>query len=115
MSKTRDQLEQEKIGPKALEKIVSFHSGTVQEVKEAIAQHEWVVLGMAGNPFVIRTRKLLNNKGKKFHYIEKGSYLSGWKVRLAIKLYTGWPTFPQVFHKGVLVGGFSDLQKYLGA
>lgn len=97
MSKSRDQLEQEKIGPKALEQIVTFHAEAVQEVKEAIAHHEWVVLGMAHNPYVIRARKLLKQKGKKFHYIEKGSYLSGWKVRLAIKLYTGSADLPPNF------------------
>ncbi|HEX7666296.1 MAG TPA: glutaredoxin domain-containing protein, partial [Polyangiaceae bacterium] len=33
------------------------------------------------------------------------SYFSEWKRRLAIKLWSGWPTFPQVFVKGTLIGG----------
>jgi glutaredoxin-related protein len=28
-------------------------------------------------------------------------------------MWTGWPTFPMVFVKGVLVGGASDLKKLL--
>ena len=115
MSKTRDQIAQQNITPAALEKIVSFNRPVVEEVKQALATHEWVVIGMSGNPYVKRARKLLTEKGIAFHYIEKGSYLTGWKVRLAIKLYTGWPTFPQVFHKGILVGGFDDLKKHLNA
>jgi monothiol glutaredoxin len=38
--------------------------------------------------------------------------MGGWKKRLAIKLWTGWPTFPQIFHKGVLIGGAKDLEAY---
>ena len=30
--------------------------------------------------------------------------------RTALKLWTGWPTFPMVFVKGALVGGFDDLK-----
>ena len=30
---------------------------------------------------------------------------SEWKKRLAIKLWSGWPTFPQVFVRGTLIGG----------
>jgi glutaredoxin-related protein len=37
--------------------------------------------------------------------------LSDWRRRNALKLWTGWPTFPMVFVKGVLVGGFDDLKK----
>ena len=43
-------------------------------------------------------------------YLEYGSYFSQWRRRLAIKMWTGWPTYPQVFVKGVLVGGFTELQ-----
>ena len=38
-----------------------------------------------------------------------GNYLSGWRRRLALKLWTGWPTFPMIFIGGALVGGASDL------
>ena len=34
-----------------------------------------------------------------------GNYASKWRERLAIKMWTGWPTFPQVFVRGTFVGG----------
>ncbi|MFT5930783.1 MAG: monothiol glutaredoxin, partial [Oceanospirillaceae bacterium] len=34
---------------------------------------------------------------------------------LAIKMWSGWPTYPQVFVNGTLVGGASDLQKLIRA
>ena len=33
--------------------------------------------------------------------------------RLALKMWTGWPTLPMVFVKGVLVGGASELQRLI--
>jgi glutaredoxin-related protein len=36
-----------------------------------------------------------------------------WRERNALKLWTGWPTFPMVFVKGNLVGGANDLQKLI--
>ncbi len=109
MRKTLDQI---KVHPEAQKAISGFHSQLVQEVDGAIKQHDWVVVGMAQNPVVKNARKYLTKNGVQFHYIERGSYLSKWKERLAVKLWSGWPTFPQVFHKGVLIGGFSNLIKY---
>lgn len=42
--------------------------------------------------------------------MEYGGYLSQWRLRNALKMWTGWPTFPMVFVKGTLVGGFEDLK-----
>ncbi len=109
----RPHLAESKIEPKAIQKMKNFHAQTVKEVQEAIVKHEWVVVGMGINPLVKKARKHLDAKGIKYHYIGHGNYFSDWKPRLAIKLWTGWPTFPQVFHRGVLVGGASDLAKYL--
>jgi monothiol glutaredoxin len=55
-------------------------------------------------------RKALADAGVEATYLEYGSYFSKWRERLAIKLWSGWPTFPQVFVKGVLIGG-EDLTK----
>ena len=33
------------------------------------------------------------------------------KKRLAIKLWSGWPTFPQVFVRGVLIGGNDETRR----
>ena len=32
--------------------------------------------------------------GIDFYYLEYGSYFSQWHRRLALKMWTGWPTFP---------------------
>lgn len=85
------------------------HADTVAEVQEAVARDAFVVVGMAWNPSVGRARRLLAAKGKTATYLGYGNYFSGWRRRLAIKLWSGWPTFPQVFVHGVLVGGASDL------
>lgn len=60
---------------------------------------------MAQNPHVRKVRSELREAGIEFHYLEYGSYLSSWAPRLAIKLWSGWPTFPQVFVRGTLIGG----------
>lgn len=102
---TRPQFPVEKIWPSALAKLPAFHPDVVREVSDAIARHDVVVVGMAQNPFVKKVRKALSDASISFTYLEYGSYLSGWQRRLAIKLWSGWPTFPQVFVRGQLVGG----------
>ena len=39
------------------------------------------------------------------------SHDSKWKERLAIKMWSGWPTFPQVYVKGKLLGGHDTTAK----
>ncbi len=103
----------EKLHEGAKSAIAQFHLDAVTEIEQAIAAHEWVIVGMAQNPVVSKARGILKDHDIKYHYIGHGSYFSGWKKRLAIKLWSGWPTFPQVFHKGVLIGGAKDLEQYL--
>lgn len=82
---------------------------TLAEVQAAIVAHDVVVVGMAMNPHPGQARRALANAGVAFHYLGYGSYLSRWRDRLALKMWSGWPTFPMVFVKGQLVGGASDL------
>jgi glutaredoxin-related protein len=56
-------------------------------------------------------RKILDNERIAYQYLEYGSYFAGWRRRNALKMWTGWPTFPMVFVKGVLVGGAADLAR----
>jgi glutaredoxin-related protein len=107
---TRKILDPSRIHPAAAEKMNTRHAETVREVEKAIAEHAVVVVGMAQNPHVKGVRAALKEAGIDFHYLEYGSYLSEWQRRLAIKLWSGWPTFPQVFVRGVLIGG-KDLTK----
>ena len=94
---------------KATEQIAAFHKDYLDEVKRLIAENDIVIVGMAQNPVVPRARKLLDDAGLKYAYIGHGSYLSGYRRRLRIKLWSGWPWFPQVFVKGVLIGGANDV------
>ncbi len=87
----------------------AFHADVVAEVSKAVARDPVVVVGMATNPFVGKARKALESAGVSHTYLGYGGYLSQWKQRLAIKMWSGWPTYPQVFVKGVLVGGFTEL------
>jgi glutaredoxin-related protein len=88
----------------------SFHADVVRDVSEKVRSQHVVVVGMAQNPHVRNVRQALDGAGIAYTYLEYGSYFSRWKERLAIKLWSGWPTFPQVFVDGTLVGG-EDLTK----
>jgi glutaredoxin-related protein len=88
----------------------AFHADVVGTVERAASEAPVLVVGMAQNPHVKSVRKALAEAGVEFIYLEFGSYFSRWRERLAIKLWSGWPTFPQVFVRGVLVGG-ADLTK----
>jgi monothiol glutaredoxin len=102
---TRTILDPARIHPAAAERMNSRHAETVREVVAAIEKHPVVVVGMAQNPHVRKVRKALDEANIAFEYLEYGSYFSEWGRRLAIKLWSGWPTFPQVFVRGVLIGG----------
>lgn len=107
----RPQLPESQISAKALEKMSRWQTEVVTRVAEAVEHKPIVVVGMAQNPHCKRARKALEGAGKSFEYIEYGSYFSAWRERLAIKLWSGWPTFPQVFVGGKLVGGADELQQ----
>lgn len=106
-------LDEAKIHPAIRQKIADHHRDIVEEVLAAIAAHRVVVVGMAQNPNPRRARKALDAAGIAHHYLEYGSYLNTWRRRNALKLWTGWPTFPMVFVDGVLVGGASDVIKLI--
>ena len=101
------------IHPAIRDKIASHEQDIVQEVQAAIAKHAVVVVGMAMNPFPKKARKALAAAGVAHHYLEYGNYFNSWRQRNALKLWTGWPTMPMVFVKGMLVGGATDLQKLI--
>jgi glutaredoxin-related protein len=99
--------------PAIRDTIANYHAAIVREVQVAVAENEIVVVGMKQNPHPKRARRLLDAAGLPYKYIEYGSYFSHWHRRLALKMWTGWPTFPMVFVKGVLVGGADDLARLL--
>lgn len=99
--------------PAASSRIAAFHSDVVAKVQETVQKEKVVVVGMAWNPHCKKACKNLEQAGIQHSYLEFGSYASAWRERLAIKMWSGWPTFPQVFVNGVLVGGNSDLEAAL--
>jgi monothiol glutaredoxin len=106
-------LPEEKVHPAVREKLATYQADIVKEVQAAVAANDIVVVGMRQNPFPKQARKALDAAGLAYRYLEYGSYLAEWRRRLALKLWTGWPTFPMVFVKGVLVGGAQDLARLI--
>ncbi len=111
----RTVLPESQIHPAIREKINTHHLDIVTEVQQALAAHKVVVVGMAGNPFPRKACKALTEAGIAHHYLQYGSYFSMWRRRNALKLWTGWPTFPMIFVNGVLVGGFTELSAIMAS
>jgi glutaredoxin-related protein len=103
-------LDEDHIHPAIRTKVAGHQQAIVREVMEAVRTNDVVVVGMAMNPFPKKARAALEQAGQPFEYLEYGSYLSRWRERNALKLWTGWPTFPMVLVKGTLVGGAGELK-----
>jgi glutaredoxin-related protein len=95
------------------DQIANWQADVVHNVQAASVSNPVLVVGMAQNPWCRRARRALSAAGQPFQYLEYGSYLSQWKRRGALKMWTGWPTFPMVFVRGVLVGGAEDLARLI--
>ena len=110
----REILQDSQIHPAVREKIGQNNRDIVDEVKSAVAAHDIVVVGMKQNPHCKKARAYLKEKGADFEYLEYGSYWFGqWRRRNALKMWTGWPTLPIVFVKGMMIGGASDLKRLI--
>jgi len=107
----RQILDESRIHPAIRENIASRNADIVREVQDAAAANAVLVVGMRQNPQPKHARKLLDMHNIPYKYLEYGSYLTGWRRRNALKMWTGWPTFPMVFVKGTLIGGASDLAR----
>ena len=111
----RNVLDESQIHPAIRDQVAGYRSARVQEVQAAVAQHPVVVVGMAQNPYPRKALKALQAAGVPCRYLSYGSYFSDWRGRLALKMWTGWPTLPMVFVKGMLVGGADDLAKLIAS
>lgn len=109
----RSVLEETRLHSAIRDKVLNYHADIVHNVQAAAASNRLLVVGMAGNPHCRRARRLLDGAELPYQYLGFGGYLSEWRRRSALKMWTGWPTFPMVFAKGVLIGGASDLQRLL--
>lgn len=78
-----------------------------QTIKDQIASNS-ILLYMKGNPeapqcgFSAQTTQVLMACGKRFAYVD---VLSNPEIRANLPQISNWPTFPQLFIDGELVGG----------
>ncbi len=76
-------------------------------IEEQLKSHD-ILLYMKGTPdfpqcgFSGQTVAALNAIGKPFSYV---NIFEDQEVREGLKAYSNWPTFPQLYVKGELVGG----------
>jgi monothiol glutaredoxin len=111
----RSILPEARIHPAIRDTITNYHADIVREVEAAVAANDVVVVGMKQNPVVKKARKALDATAVRYAYLEYGSYLNIWRRRNALKMWTGWPTFPMVFVKGMLIGGADDLDALIAS
>ncbi|HEV2321531.1 MAG TPA: Grx4 family monothiol glutaredoxin [Gammaproteobacteria bacterium] len=80
---------------------------TIDRIKQEIASQP-VVLFMKGTPdfpqcgFSARTSQVLKSLGVEFGHV---NVLAEPEVRATLPKVSNWPTFPQLFVKGELIGG----------
>ena len=80
---------------------------TTEKIKEQLAANK-VVLFMKGTPqfpmcgFSSRTVEALKQCGEEFGFV---NVLADPDIRQELPKYSDWPTFPQLFINGELVGG----------
>lgn len=106
---TRELLPADRVDASIRDQVNTDYADTLQEVRNAVDTQPIVVIGMEYNPHVARARKALDKAGIAYTYLGYGGYTREWRRRTAIKMWSGWHTFPQVFVKGSLVGGASEL------
>ncbi|HVC28438.1 MAG TPA: Grx4 family monothiol glutaredoxin [Gammaproteobacteria bacterium] len=79
----------------------------MDKIKQQVDSHS-VLLYMKGTPdfpqcgFSARTSQVLKTLGVEFGHV---NVLAEPEIRNSLPKYSNWPTFPQLFVKGELVGG----------
>lgn len=79
----------------------------IERIKQTVEEQP-VVLFMKGTPdfpqcgFSMRTAEALKACNVEFAYVD---VLAEPEVRASLPAYSNWPTFPQVFVNGELIGG----------
>lgn len=83
---------------------------TIEKIKQQLADNK-VILYMKGSPsvpqcgFSAKAVQILEACGANFAYVD---ILSEPDIRQELKVYSNWPTYPQLYIRGELVGG-SDI------
>jgi len=80
---------------------------TLERIKRQIAENS-VLLYMKGSPdfpmcgFSAQVARILNELNTKFAYV---NILENPDIRATLPKYANWPTFPQLYIEGELIGG----------
>ncbi|WDE03261.1 Grx4 family monothiol glutaredoxin [Thalassomonas viridans] len=80
---------------------------TVERIKQQIAENP-IMLYMKGSPklpscgFSAQSAQALMSCGEKFAYVD---ILQNPDIRAELPKYANWPTFPQLWVEGELIGG----------
>ncbi|MDP5210287.1 Grx4 family monothiol glutaredoxin [Microbulbifer sp. 2205BS26-8] len=80
---------------------------TLENIQQQIADNA-ILLYMKGSPnapqcgFSMRASQAMMACGKRFAYVD---VLSNPDIRTELPKYANWPTFPQLWIKGELIGG----------
>ncbi|PID42727.1 MAG: monothiol glutaredoxin, Grx4 family [Proteobacteria bacterium] len=79
----------------------------IETIKEQLSGND-IILYMKGTPqapqcgFSARSVQSLMACGERFAYV---NILENPEIREQLKVYSNWPTFPQLYIKGELIGG----------
>lgn len=86
---------------------------TLEEIKQQIAANK-IILYMKGTPeqpqcgFSARSVQALVACGAKFAHV---NILENPEIRQTLPQYANWPTFPQLYINGELIGGCDIIQE----
>lgn len=82
-------------------------TATLESIRNTVESHD-VVLYMKGTPlfpqcgFSSLVSRVLQHMGVEYHSV---NVLEDMDVREGIKVYSDWPTIPQLYVKGEFIGG----------
>ncbi|MGY6661613.1 MAG: Grx4 family monothiol glutaredoxin [Glycocaulis sp.] len=82
-------------------------TATLESIRNTVEGHD-VVLFMKGTPlfpqcgFSSLVSRVLQHMGVEYHSV---NVLEDMEVREGIKVYSDWPTIPQLYVKGEFIGG----------
>lgn len=85
----------------------------IETIKEQIASNP-ILLYMKGSPnapqcgFSAKAAQVLISCGEKFAYVD---ILQNPEIRASLPKYANWPTFPQLWIDGELIGGSDIIQE----
>ncbi len=90
---------------------------TLAQIKQQIGENT-IILYMKGTPeqpqcgFSMQAVQALNQCGERFAYV---NILDNPDIRQTLPSYANWPTFPQLYVQGELVGGADIIQDMLAS